>query len=199
MSQSVYRRRNTAGYGFEQCAAAIREPKAASDVKIRDVPTDLDALKANGASYTLESFTIEDALELGHLLQARLLPLSKEKPTLVSISLANSNQVVFQTAVGSGVAPDNETWVARKRNSVMRWNTATWFLSCKFGQDEELFASKFGMSKEQAGKYAIHGGGVPIRVRGVEGIVGVVIVSGLKQDQDHGVIMDVIEEYWEKI
>ncbi|KAH6695036.1 hypothetical protein F5X68DRAFT_28040 [Plectosphaerella plurivora] len=199
MSQSVYRRRNAAGYGFEQCAAAIREPKAASDVKIRDVPTDLDALKANGASYTLESFTIEDALELGHLLQARLLPLSKEKPTLVSISLANSNQVVFQTAVGSGVAPDNETWVARKRNSVMRWNTATWFLSCKFGQDEELFASKFGMSKEQAGKYAIHGGGVPIRVRGVEGIVGVVIVSGLKQDQDHGVIMDVIEEYWEKI
>lgn len=199
MSQSVYRRRNAAGYGFEQCAAAIREPKAAADVKIQDVPTDLDALKANGASYTLESFTIEDALELGHLLQARLLPLSQEKPTLVSISLANSNQVVFQTAVGSGVAPDNETWVARKRNSVMRWNTATWFLSCKFGQDEELFASKFGMSKEQAGKYAIHGGGVPIRVRGVEGIVGVVIVSGLKQDQDHGVIMDVIEEYWEKV
>ncbi|KAH7367654.1 hypothetical protein B0T11DRAFT_56553 [Plectosphaerella cucumerina] len=199
MSQPVYRRRNAAGYGLEQCAAAIREPKAASDVKIRDVPTDLDALKANGESYTLESFTIEDAIELGHLLQARLLPLSKEKPTLVSISLANSNQVVFQTAVGSGVAPDNETWVARKRNSVMRWNTATWFLSCKFGQDEALFASKFGMSTEQAGKYAIHGGGVPIRVRGVEGIVGVVIVSGLKQDQDHGVIMDVIEENWERV
>lgn len=97
------------------------------------------------------------------------------------------------------MAPDNETWVARKRNSVMRWNTATWFLSCKFGQDEALFASKFGMSTEQAGKYAIHGGGVPIRVRGVEGIVGVVIVSGLKQDQDHGVIMDVIEENWERV
>lgn len=81
----------------------------------------------------------------------------------------------------------------------MRWNTATWVLSCKFGQDEELFASKFAMSREQASRYAIHGGGVPIKVRGVEGTVGVVIVSGLKQDQDHGVIMDVIEEYWEKV
>lgn len=106
---------------------------------------------------------------------------------------------MFQTAVGSGVTPDNETWVARKRNSVMRWNTATWFLGCKFERDEARFAATFAMSPEQAGRYAIHGGGVPIRVRGVEGIVAVVVVSGLKQDQDHGVIMDVIEENWEKI
>lgn len=41
MSQPVYRRRNAAGFGFEQAAAATREPKAASKVTIREPPTDV--------------------------------------------------------------------------------------------------------------------------------------------------------------
>lgn len=53
------------------------------------------------------------------------------------------------------------------------------------------------MGGEQAGEYAIHGGGVPIGVEGVEGTVAVVVVSGLKQWDDHGVIVDVIKENWE--
>lgn len=44
------------------------------------------------------------------MLYARLLPLSAQKPTLISIALANSGQVLFQTAVGAGTAPDNEVW-----------------------------------------------------------------------------------------
>jgi uncharacterized protein (UPF0303 family) len=47
-----------------------------------------------------------------------------------------------------------------------------------------------------AGDYAIHGGGVPIRVTGVEGVVAVVVVSGLKQDEDHAVIVEVIRELY---
>jgi uncharacterized protein (UPF0303 family) len=79
----------------------------------------------------------------------------------------------------------------------LRFGVSTWLLHCKFAGDEALFASKFGMGAEQAGRYAIHGGGVPIRVKGVEGVVAVVVVSGLKQHEDHGVIVDVIRENWE--
>ncbi|KAK9780477.1 hypothetical protein SCAR479_02592 [Seiridium cardinale] len=57
---------------------------------------------------------------------------------------------------------------------------------------EEAFRAKFGMSQEQASNYAINGGGLPIRVKGVEGIIAVVVVSGLRQHGDHGVIVDVI-------
>ncbi len=63
--------------------------------------------------------------------------------------------------------------------------------------DEALFAAKNGLGPEAAGEYAIHGGGVPIRVAGVEGIVAVVVVSGLKQEEDHGVVADVIRANWE--
>ena len=52
----------------------------------------------------------------------------------------------------------------------------------KFGGDEQLFADKFGLGS-QAGDYAIHGGGVPVKVEGVEGAVAVVVVSGLRQEE----------------
>jgi uncharacterized protein (UPF0303 family) len=136
-------------------------------------------------------------LELGHLLYARLAPFAAAgKPTLISIALANSGQVMFQTAVGSGTLPDNELWVRRKHASVLRWGSSTWFLHCKYAGDEEAFRAKFGMSQDQASQYAIHGGAVPIRVRNVEGIVAVVVVSGLKQHEDHGVIVEVINNNW---
>ncbi|KZL66980.1 DUF967 domain-containing protein [Colletotrichum tofieldiae] len=198
MSQKVWTRRNPAGFGLEKSLEAVRSPDAAP-VNIPSPSRDVEALKEDGDSFILSSFTYEDAFELGHLLHARLLPfaLKNGKPTVISIALANNQQILFQTAVGPGTLPDNETWVQRKRNSVLRWGCSTWLLHNKLGGDEQLFASKFGMSTEQAGKYAIHGGGVPIRVKGVEGVVAVVVVSGLKQDEDHGVIVDVIKNNWQ--
>lgn len=159
----------------------------------------LEALKADGSdSFTLASFTVEDALELGHLLHARLHPYAlASQPTVISIALSNSSQVLFHTVTGPGTAPDNEGWVRRKRASVLRFGGSTWGLHLKFGGDEKAFAAKYGFAPEQAGGYAIHGGGVPIRVEGVEGVVAVVVVSGLKQHEDHGVISDVIRENWQ--
>lgn len=64
----------------------------------------------------------------------------------------------------------------------------------KFGGDEKAFAEKYGLGSG-AGEYAIHGGGVPVRVRGVEGVVVVVVVvSGLRQEEDHMVVVEGLEE-----
>ncbi|KAF6830282.1 duf967 domain protein [Colletotrichum plurivorum] len=197
MSPKVWTRRHPAGYGLEKSLEAVRNADAAP-VPIPKPTADVEELKKDGDSFTLSAFTAEDAFELGHLLHARLLPHARAgKPTVVSIALANSQQILFQTAVGSGSLPDNETWVQRKRASVLRWGASTWLLHNKFAGDEARFAALFGMGAEQAGRYAIHGGGVPIRVKGVEGVVAVVVVSGLKQDEDHGVIVDVIKSNWE--
>jgi uncharacterized protein (UPF0303 family) len=157
----------------------------------------LEVVRESWDNFVLESFTIDDAFELGHLLYARLLPFAAQKPTLISIALANSAQVVFQTTVGSGVVPDNSSWVARKRAAALRFNSSSWALHCKFDGDDRKFADTFCLGPEQAEAYSIHGGAVPIRVRGVEGIVAVVVVSGLKQEQDHGVICDVIRSNWQ--
>ncbi|KUI70438.1 hypothetical protein VM1G_06367 [Cytospora mali] len=187
MSVKVWTRRPDAeqrAFRPETSARAIPTP-----------PSDLDELKTDGNSFTFDAFTLDDAWVLGNLLRSRLLPLPAA--TVISIALANNSQVVFQCVTGSGVMPDNETWVQRKRNTVLRWGSSTWFMHCKYGGDEAAFKAKFAMSEDQASKYSIHGGAVPIHVQGVEGVVAVVVVSGLKQHEDHGVIADVIRENWQ--
>lgn len=56
-----------------------------------------------------------------------------------------------------------------------------------------MFAKKNGLG-ERAGEYAIHGGGVPIFVKGCESMVAVVVVSGLKQWDDHQVVIEEVEK-----
>lgn len=68
----------------------------------------------------------------------------------------------------------------------------------KFQGDEPAFAAKYGLG-ESAGSYAIHGGGWPVRVKGVEGVVAVVVVSGLKQDQDHQIVVQTVGDYLEQV
>ncbi|KAL2829407.1 hypothetical protein BDW59DRAFT_158995 [Aspergillus cavernicola] len=195
-SQTALRRRDwTAGHGLQKVLAAQQEagqpPKP-----IAHPPTEAALVKQSCDSFTFESFAEEDAWELGHLLYARLLPLAPEQSTLISITLASSGQVLFQTVCGPGTVKDNEDWVARKRNTVLRWAGSTWYWHCVWGGDEDKFRKIFSMSVEESSKYAIHGGGVPIRVRGVAGIVAVVCVSGLQQEEDHGVIVEVINDNW---
>ena len=123
----------------------------------------------------------------------RASPADTPRPAVVNITLAAHAQLLFHTATAPGTTPDNDTWVARKRNAVLRWGASTWALRHRFGS-EGAFRDKF-MLGERAGEYAIHGGGFPVRVRGVEGVVGVIVVSGLTQQEDHEVIVEVLEEY----
>ena len=64
----------------------------------------------------------------------------------------------------------------------------------KYQGDEQKFAEKFVLGP-RAGDYAIHGGGVPVRVEGVEGVVAVVVVSGLRQEEDHMAAVEAIQAY----
>ncbi len=176
-------------------------PASPSYVKLTQLTlfSQLETLKQSGDSFTLSSFTTSDAWLLGHLLHARLAPFAAEgRPALISISLANSRQVLFQCVTGPGVTPDHETWARRKVNAVLRWTRSTWRLNREFNGDEAAFKRVFQLSEEQANSYAIHGGAVPVRVQGVEGIVAVVVVSGLRMEEDHGVIVDVIKQGWEE-
>jgi len=156
-------------------------------------PQDLEEISQIEASLVLDHFTVEDAWNLGSALRERLLPIPE--PVVINISLANQNQTVFHAGTHSGIMPDNDSWVARKRKTVLRWGVSTWYMHCKFSGDEKVFAEKYGLGNA-AGEYAIHGGGVPIRVKGVEGVVAVVVVSGLKQEQDHSVVVDTIQRLY---
>lgn len=161
---------------------------------------------------TLPRFTADDAFDIGVRLRNRLRSLS-EQPAVVNIALANGNNLLFHAASRSGVLPDNDLWVARKRKTVLRWGVSSWYMHNKMAGDESAFAAKY-MLGDRAGEYAselllpppasaalqpltqpVHGGGVPVRVQGVEGIVAVIVVSGLKQHEDHQIVVEALEAF----
>ena len=96
----------------------------------------------------------------------------------------------------------------RKRNTVLRWGLSSWAMRMKTvaglgasataDEIEAAFVKKYSLASANGGavadEYAIHGGGYPVRVRGVEGIVAVVVVSGLKQEDDHAVVAETVKD-----
>jgi len=144
----------------------------------------------------LPRFNADDAWTLGCALRERLL--SASQPVVISIALANSNQLLFHAVTKSGTVPDNDLWVARKRKTVLRWGVSSWHMHVKMQGNEEVFAKKY-MLGEEAGTYAIHGGGVPVRVKNVEGVIAVVVVSGLKQEEDHMVVVEELKALKSKL
>ncbi|KAF5387300.1 hypothetical protein D9757_005756 [Collybiopsis confluens] len=166
-----------------------------SPLPLAEPPRDLATIEKIEEELTFPSFTADTAWELGNALRLRLLDFPV--PAVISISLANSNQLLFHSVSRPGTQADNDTWVARKRATVLRWGRSTWYMHNKMEADEAFFAKKY-MLGETAGTYAIHGGGFPIRVKSVEGVIGVIVVSGLKQTQDHQIIVEAIEKHLTK-
>ncbi|KAI9825537.1 MAG: hypothetical protein M1819_000529 [Sarea resinae] len=156
-------------------------------------PRELDAISHIESSLRFPHFTADDAYNIGSQLRRRLLDF--DAPAVVNISLANGNQLLYHACSRSGTTPDNDTWVSRKRKTVLRWGVSTWYMHNKLSGNEAAFAAKYMLSPSAAGEYAIHGGGFPVKVKGVEGVVGVIVVSGLKQEEDHQVVVEVVGKY----
>lgn len=127
----------------------------ATEPVIPSPPRDLEEIELQDNSLSFPAFTSQTAWALGSLLRTKLLAF--DKPTVIDISLAQGNHCLFHCTTHSGTTPDNDSWVARKRNTVLRWGCSTWQMHNKYG-NEELFARKFGL-REDASYYAIHGGG----------------------------------------
>ncbi|KAK3069131.1 hypothetical protein LTR53_012777 [Teratosphaeriaceae sp. CCFEE 6253] len=153
-------------------------------------PTSREAIAHLDASLTFPTFTAATAWALGTALRTRLLPLPQS--CVIDISLTHGPHCLFHATTGSATTPDNDSWVARKRNTVLRFGCSTWLMHNKFSGDEAGFAAKYGLG-QRAAEYAIHGGGWPVRVRGVDGVVAVVV------ELDHGVIVQTVGELLEEM
>ncbi|CAO2648145.1 Nn.00g090670.m01.CDS01 [Neocucurbitaria sp. VM-36] len=158
-------------------------------VPIGEAPRDVDAIAAQEKATQLPYWNAGVAFQLGCSLRTRLLTF--DKPAVVHISTVSTPaHVLFHSVTHSGTALDNDFWVSRKRNAVIRFGASTWRLHNVFdGGNEEKFKSRMGLG-EKAGEYAIHGGGVPVYAKNVDTPVAVVVVSGLKQWDDHQIVVE---------
>ncbi len=131
------------------------------------------------------AFDANTAWALGSVLRGKLLA----EGVGGSIEIEIAGQVLFACAT-PGATPGQADWIRRKRNTVRRFGRSSYGVGRAYELSGEDFEKRNAISLTE---YAAHGGGFPIHVIGV-GVIGSVVLSGLPQRQDHGLVVDALAE-----
>ena len=145
-------------------------------------PTSAEIL-AQEDRLTLPACSYDDCLAIGRWLLDRAI----ERSLAITVEVWHGQRLVFRAA-RPGTNADNDRYLAGKRRVVEHFAHASLY--------ERLRHEAAGTSFEAATslrfpEYAPHGGGFPLLVRGT-GRVGVVLVSGLPQQEDHALVVEAL-------
>lgn len=151
--------------------------------------------KLEGDDLRLDRFNSDICWELGLIARNLSIERYPDKAVVIDISLASS-QVLFHSITNDGTSLDNDQWIARKKRTVLRFGKSSFYIGQKLrvkGQpmEEALFVSPID--------YANHGGSVPIRAEGVDCVLGTLTISGLAQEEDHLLAIEVLTKMGEKL
>ena len=137
-------------------------------------------------SLRLDFINIESAILLGEL--AKNIGLDKKLPIAVEVRL--NDWIVYHASL-PGSKPENDWWIARKARVVMLKHHSTMY--------ERVSAKERGVDWHKENNvldetHAIHGGGLPLITKD-KGFVGVLLISGLPQVEDHLLGIEVLTEF----
>ena len=145
----------------------------------------LKELLAQEEELQLHHFNNATAWELGNLIKVAAEKLS----VAVSIEVYAFEQVVFSYAM-LGTTKDQQDWIRRKRQSVMRFGHSSYYEGqYSVAKNRDFEAIPHLDPKE----YCAHGGSFPLRIQNC-GIIGAVTVSGLPQETDHQLAIDAMRQ-----
>jgi len=146
----------------------------------------IESIERQESQLVFKSFDELVALEIGR----RLVELALSEKAPVVIDIRTPDRTLFHAAL-PGASPDNDHWARRKSNVTLRMHKA----SLRVG---ELNRARGRSLSPEIGldplDYADHGGSFPVRVSGT-GVVAAITVSGLKSEEDHAMIVTVLENY----
>jgi uncharacterized protein (UPF0303 family) len=146
----------------------------------------LDKLLAQEQELQFREFSNDDALSLGMKLVNR----AKAGGKSVTVDICRNGQQLFHCAL-PGTSADNDAWIRRKNNVVNHYGHSSFYVGAQFRAKDTTFEQSSRLDIDQ---YAAHGGAFPVIVRNV-GVVGTVTVSGLPQDEDHRLVVEVLREF----
>ena len=135
---------------------------------------------------TLPSLDLVSALEIGEITKS--LAISKNLPIAIEVRLGD--WIIYHVSL-PGSTPENDWWMSRKARTVMLKHHSTMY--------ERVTAEERGVDWHKENNlldetHAIHGGGLPLITKN-EGFVGVLLISGLPQVEDHLLGVEVLTEF----
>ena len=127
-----------------------------------------------------------NAVEIGEI--AKSIGLIRKLPIAIEIRLGD--WIIYHASL-PGSTPENDWWMSRKARTVMLKQHSTMY--------ERVSAEERGVDWYKENDlldetHAIHGGGLPL-ITEKEGFVGVLLISGLPQVEDHLLGVEVLTEF----
>jgi uncharacterized protein (UPF0303 family) len=134
----------------------------------------------------LPTLTNLDAVEIGQIATE----FSVERKLPIAIQVRVGDWIVYHVSL-PGSTPENDWWIARKARVVMLKHHSTMY--------ERVNAEERGVDWHKENNlldetHAIHGGGLPLITKD-QGFVGVLLISGLPQVEDHLFGVEVLTEF----
>ena len=135
---------------------------------------------------TLPSLRVTDSLEIGEI--AKSFGVMRDLPIAIEVRLGD--WIIYHASLPGSTA-ENQWWIDRKARTVMLKHHSTMY--------ERVSAEERGVDWHEENNlldetHAIHGGGLPLITKN-EGFVGVLLISGLPQVEDHLLGIEVLTEF----
>jgi uncharacterized protein (UPF0303 family) len=136
--------------------------------------------------FTFEHLSPANALEIGEV--AKSLGMQKNLPIAVEVRLGD--WIIYHASL-PGSNSENQWWIDRKARVVLLKHHSTLY--------ERVSAEERGVDWHKENNlldetHAIHGGGLPLITKD-KGFVGVLLISGLPQIEDHLLGVEVLTEF----
>jgi len=134
----------------------------------------------------LTSFKLANAIEIGEI--AKSFGMTRTLPIAVEVRI--DDWIIYHVSL-PGSTVENQGWIDRKARVVMLKKHSTLY--------ERVSAEERGVDWYKENNlldetHAIHGGGLPLITKG-DGFVGVLLISGLPQVEDHLLGVEVLTEF----
>ena len=135
---------------------------------------------------TLPSLDLTEALEIGEIAKS----LGQVRNLPIAVEVRFLDWIIYHASL-PGSKPENDWWMSRKARVVMLKHHSTMY--------ERVSAEERGVDWHKENNllyetHAIHGGGLPLITKD-EGFVGVLLISGLPQVEDHLLGVEVLTEF----
>ena len=135
---------------------------------------------------TLPALDMADAIEIGEIAKS----FGTQRSLPIAVEVRVGDWAVYHASL-PGSTPENDWWIGRKARVVKLKKHSTMF--------ERVLAEEQGIDWHKENNlldetHAIHGGGLPLITKD-DGLVGVLLISGLPQVEDHLLGVEVLTEF----
>lgn len=151
--------------------------------------TNMSGQKANMKTEILRKIEVESfSNKLGLEMGLAIIELARERKQSVAVKVERLNHTIF-LYVDENLPADKHLWLERKANVAKRFEQSSWSVKNDLINGNMTLKETFALDEKE---YLAKGGAIPIFVKNA-GMIAIVTVSGLHDEEDHKIIIDALK------